>query len=494
MSFFDKLKDLDLYRKLPADLAQGTVPGSILSIVGIVFMSLLFIMEFSSYMSTTLITDITVRARSPESSPLRRALRWVAAPRPRVIALLAQSIPPPPPAPRARALSRSSAPLSHACPPPTASLDSLAWMQLDQHHNDMLQINFNMTLPRLQCAYASVDVSDLLGTHRVNVTKNLRKWRLGHDGVRLAEVAAEIAVPHTEVVGDGEAAALKEMAGGSVALEATSMNNFIKNHDLALINFYAPWCHWSRALAPVWEKTAKTLAKDSVEQQYRIALGRVDCTKRESQSACREQHIAAFPSVIVYRDGHTVSHEHYHGDRTAANFMAYIKKAAGELHPAARAAAARSGAHGGKKPQHSAQGCLVSGFVEVRKVPGNFHIEARSTRHSFAADALDLSHSVQQLSFGPPLTRRQQRRVPRTSRPLMDRLKGKVFTSDIINATYEHYIKVSAGGRLLSVFPLCVIPPIPLFLFFFLSLCSLLSFFPSLSPSLSLSLGLSACV
>jgi len=311
--------------------------------------------------------------------------------------------------------------------------------QLDQHHNEMLQINFNMTLPRLSCAFASVDVSDLLGTHRVNVSKNIRKFRLDANGERMGEVSAEIAVPHTEVVGANEAAALEEMSGGSVELGTKSLDNFIKNHDLVLINYYAPWCHWSRALAPVWEKTAKVLAADDVEQQYRIALGRADCTKRESEGACRQQHIAAFPSVIVYKDGHTVSHEHYHGDRTSDAFMQYIQTAARSLHPANRALQGNA-----PKPTHSAQGCLVSGFVEVRKVPGNFHVEAHSTRHSFDHQALDLSHSVQKLSFGPPLSRKEQYRVPRSSRPLMDRLKGKVFTSDLVNATYEHYIKVRA--------------------------------------------------
>jgi thiol-disulfide isomerase/thioredoxin len=363
----EKLKGLDLYRKLPTDMTKGTVPGSILSIVGVLFMALLFIMEFSSYMSTTLVTDIT----------------------------------------------------------------------LDQHHNDLLQINFNLTLPRLSCAYASVDVSDMLGTHRVNVSKNIRKFRLDADGERLGEASAEIPVPHTEVVSESEKRAHEEMAGGSVALNSESVNRFIENHDLVLINFYAPWCHWSRALAPVWEKTAKMLAQDSIEQQYRIALGRVDCTHRDSINACRMHHIAAFPSVVIFRDGHTVSHEHYQGDRTSSLFMQFIQSAARELHPAYRA-----GRQAAKKPNSAAQGCLVSGFVEVRKVPGNFHVEASSKRHSFDHEALDLRHAVHQLTFGRPLNRRSQRRIPRKSRHLMDRLKGKVFESKLANATFEHYIKV----------------------------------------------------
>jgi uncharacterized protein YpiB (UPF0302 family) len=39
-----------------------------------------------------------------------------------------------------------------------------------------IQLNFNIMLFALQCDYASVDVWDVLGTNRQNVTKNIEKW------------------------------------------------------------------------------------------------------------------------------------------------------------------------------------------------------------------------------------------------------------------------------------------------------------------------------
>ena len=70
--------------------------------------------------------------------------------------------------------------------------NTLSRIVMDTSNDDMLQINFNITLPKLPCQYASVDVSDVLGTRKVNLTKNIRKWRVGDNGSRrLKEVKAD---------------------------------------------------------------------------------------------------------------------------------------------------------------------------------------------------------------------------------------------------------------------------------------------------------------
>lgn len=72
------------------------------------------------------------------------------------------------------------------------TINNMSRIVMDDSNDDMLQINFNITLPKLPCEYASVDVSDVLGTHRVNLTKNIRKWRVGENGEqRLEEVHAD---------------------------------------------------------------------------------------------------------------------------------------------------------------------------------------------------------------------------------------------------------------------------------------------------------------
>lgn len=47
---------------------------------------------------------------------------------------------------------------------------------LDDNTEPQIQLNFNITLYALQCDYVSVDVWDVLGTNKQNVTKNIEKW------------------------------------------------------------------------------------------------------------------------------------------------------------------------------------------------------------------------------------------------------------------------------------------------------------------------------
>ena len=56
---------------------------------------------------------------------------------------------------------------------------------LDEGNDEMLTINFNMTIADLPCQFASVDVSDMTGTKRHNISQNIDKWRLDHAGRNL---------------------------------------------------------------------------------------------------------------------------------------------------------------------------------------------------------------------------------------------------------------------------------------------------------------------
>lgn len=50
-------------------------------------------------------------------------------------------------------------------------------------------------------------------------------------------------------------------------------------------------------------------------------------------------------------------------------------------------------------------GCLLTGFLLVNRVPGNFHIEARSKYHNLNPALTNVSHIVHDLTFGPPMTK-----------------------------------------------------------------------------------------
>ena len=54
-------------------------------------------------------------------------------------------------------------------------------VQMSGDMDTQLLIQFNVSLPRLPCAFASVDVRDVIGTSKMNVTKDIRKWKLHED-------------------------------------------------------------------------------------------------------------------------------------------------------------------------------------------------------------------------------------------------------------------------------------------------------------------------
>ena len=58
------------------------------------------------------------------------------------------------------------------------SVDTMMNVQMDTNADALLRINFNVTMTRLPCQYVSIDVSDVLGVRKVNMTKNIRKWKV----------------------------------------------------------------------------------------------------------------------------------------------------------------------------------------------------------------------------------------------------------------------------------------------------------------------------
>ncbi|BCS23477.1 protein disulfide-isomerase precursor [Aspergillus puulaauensis] len=101
----------------------------------------------------------------------------------------------------------------------------------------------------------------------------------------------------------------------AVSLTQETFYDFISEHDLVLANFYAPWCRYSKALAPKFEKAATQLKKEN------IPLVKVDCTREEK--LCSDFEIDAFPTLKVFRGPE--SHEPYDGGRRTDSIISYMR-------------------------------------------------------------------------------------------------------------------------------------------------------------------------
>jgi hypothetical protein len=135
---------------------------------------------------------------------------------------------------------------------------------------------------------------------------------------------------------------------------------------------------------------------------------KVDCVA--NRNLCSAQRIQAFPTLRLFKDASVFAPD-YKQDRTVGALKEFLKskieleEKMKDWHPRRRE---RIEAQNKDHP-----GCMLSGHLLVNRVPGNFHIEARSKSHNLNAAMTNLSHAVNHLSFGQPLRGEQKRKMKR---------------------------------------------------------------------------------
>mmetsp|Transcript_27056 Transcript_27056/g.81127 ORF Transcript_27056/g.81127 Transcript_27056/m.81127 type:complete len:485 (-) Transcript_27056:32-1486(-) len=318
---------------------------------------------------------------------------------------------------------------------------------LDTNADPFLRIHFNLTMLDLPCEFAAVDVVDIIGTNRMNITKNVDKWSVDADGRRALYKGRN---KEARTLKHDDHHDLEELhANGvhAVGLDDANFADSIRGVPAALVNFYAPWCIWCQRFEPTYEALAEKVegfnreAVDTMTGEHgahaplKVSIFKVDCPA--NAAICGQQQIRAFPTVRLYKDG-APSGADYREDRTVDALMNFLKvrvqfdELNKDWHPSHR-----------EQPDHP--GCMLSGFVDVNRVPGNFHVEARSPHHEINAAMANLSHVVNHLSFGTkmtsPLKRKVLSRYPQhaDSAPPLD---GGWYVSEAPHETVHHYLKV----------------------------------------------------
>jgi protein disulfide isomerase family A protein 3 len=110
-------------------------------------------------------------------------------------------------------------------------------------------------------------------------------------------------------------------ASDVLVLTDSDFESKVKDYDILLAEFYAPWCGHCKRLAPEYDKAATTLAQNDPP----VTLVKVDCTV-ETQT-CSKYGVSGYPTLKIFKNGEVA--EDYNGPREADGIVATMKSKAG---------------------------------------------------------------------------------------------------------------------------------------------------------------------
>jgi len=231
--------------------------------------------------------------------------------------------------------------------------------------------------------------------------------------------------------------------------------------------------------------------KDALKAELPVVVAKVDCVVHKD--LCMKNLISGYPTLRLYVDG--MWHGDYSGDRTILEMVHWLterekehtKNHGGTAYVGDADLAARDrlneaetleqmletperthhgGAHTPEQDEWKSKmqrqrtrekaavewkdddhpGCQIAGFLWVDRVPGNFHIQARSNRHDIAAHMTNVSHEVHHLGFGAPgveeMVERKKYVVPNGFSESLQPMDGNVYVNHNEHEAFHHYMKV----------------------------------------------------
>lgn len=314
---------------------------------------------------------------------------------------------------------------------------------MDSNQDQMLRIKFDIMLHDLPCEHASVGVWDSFGTERLNITSNIQRQALDHEGNEKGTPYSEEEILELDKK-DRTSQEMEELDRDWTSKDAPvtgSLDDVIESHDFVFMNFYAGWCSHCRVFEPEWDKfEAKMNAreipmKDANDNDLNFRVIKMNCV--DFEETCQKEGIRGFPTVRLYKRSVGEAHNFvdFHDARTTQALEEFALRVVKQTQMHTR------GAH---FHHFFRAGCNLKGFVDVARVPGTLHFEARhSKEHTLNFAYTNVSHTVNHLSFASVNDDRSVNRyVPRQYRKNIGLLDGKQFVTNQFHQQPHHYLQV----------------------------------------------------
>lgn len=332
-------------------------------------------------------------------------------------------------------------------------------IEISHGEDSDFRVNFNLTFPEVSCEWLSVDIFDVIGHKKTNITDNtIHKYSMTG-----GYVAPAIKSWHEPVIGGSTDAVVYSEKRFTIPLTTINFNRVVHEYKAMVVAFIAPWCMHCQVLKPIFEhaaemvQTAMTGRNSQGRWQRDLALATVDCTLDVNSDLCSDQHIQAFPTIRVFRRGSDRSkglHESYRGDRTAEKISEFALAVLAEVETSkGRGEGTDADGDGRLDSYVHTLGCRVEGFLRVSRVPGSVTFSPHAVGHDFHVENINMSHVVNALSFGKPLVDGSSGAIPARYRSKVPTDlggayasgrtdKSTFFTSLRGKITYEHFLKV----------------------------------------------------
>lgn len=436
------LGSLDMYRKIPTDLMEGTKRGSVLSYLCLTIMIVLFSLETKEYLDKQTRTEL--------------ALDYSSVPKVR--------------------MNFNITMMDLKCE--YAVVDIVSALGTDQ----------NIT------AHVTKWHVDQSGVRTRYHGRNVQQSEIDHfdSGVTgtIEELHAD-GIDAVELTPESFNAALKSHTYVFV--------DFYANWCGHCRQLAPTWETLAEVMTTVGERVAgnqhraHNYSESELEHAKKVAqpvfVAKIDCVHHPK--FCRDHFLMAYPTLRLFIDGNKWKQD-YNGHRTVSEMVDWLRDTESEFIKELEGDTAKASLHSlhlevekkmGKKIESDADlgdddefnaeekqyvkqmqarqnklhrkltswhdeehpGCQIAGHILLHKAPGNFHVQARSPSHDLDASMTNVSHIIHTLSVGNPYAAKQLSRnfeIPDAIKQNFNPIDGNAYVSHIHHEAHHHYLKI----------------------------------------------------